>query len=47
MNLYRLLLAAAFGIESIPMLILIKDGKAIAKSVGYIDKSSLIKFIER
>ena len=40
-------LAVAFGIESIPTLVLIKDGKAIAKSVGYIDKSSLIKFIER
>lgn len=39
-------LAAAFGIESIPTLILIKDGKAVWKSEGYIEKSKLIELIE-
>ena len=39
-------LAAAFGIESIPTLILIKDGKAVWKSEGYFEKSKLIELIE-
>lgn len=38
-------LAASFGVESIPMLALIKDGKLVGKSVGYIPKEQILKFI--
>jgi len=34
-------LAAAFGIVSIPTLVLIKDGKAVNQVVGYVPKSKI------
>lgn len=37
-------LAARFGISGIPTLILFKDGKAVATSVGLLDKPALEKF---
>ena len=35
-------LAAAFGVESIPLLAVVKDGKIIAQSVGFRPKEELI-----
>lgn len=34
-------LAAAFGIMSIPTLVLVKDGKAVNQVVGYVPKSKI------
>ena len=34
-----------FGIEVIPTLIVIKDGKTVNKSVGYIDKEQVLELI--
>ncbi len=34
-------LAAAFGIVSIPTLVLVKDGKAVNQVVGYVPKSKI------
>ena len=34
-------LAAQFGIQSIPTLLLFKDGKAVRSSVGYIPKAQI------
>ncbi len=39
-------LAMKFGISSIPTLIVIKDGKATAQSVGYIGKSEILAMLE-
>ena len=39
-------LAEAFSVMSIPSLFLLKDGKAIASSVGVKPKSDLIAFID-
>lgn len=39
-------LAQAFGIESIPTLIVMKDGKAVNKSVGVVPKGEIIKMLE-
>lgn len=38
-------LAEAFGIVSIPTLLLIEDGKEIGKQVGYMNKNQLLRFI--
>lgn len=38
-------LASMFGIEVIPTLIVIKDGKTVNKSVGYIDKEQMLELI--
>ncbi len=38
-------LAEAFGIVSIPTLILIEEGKEIGKQIGYMNKNQLLKFI--
>lgn len=38
-------LAQAFGIESIPTLIVMKDGKAVNKSVGVVPKDEIIKML--
>jgi cytochrome c-type biogenesis protein len=38
-------LAARYGISSIPALLLFKDGKVAATSVGYIDKEALLRFV--
>lgn len=38
-------LASMFGIESIPTLIVIKNGQAVNKSVGLISKDNVLKLI--
>ncbi len=38
-------LAAAFGIQSIPTLVLMKDGKIVNKTVGFQSKNSILEFI--
>ena len=40
-------LAMAFEIDSIPTLILVKDGKIVGKSVGFVPKASILKLIEK
>lgn len=40
-------LAAAFHVESIPMVVLIKEGKAVEASVGYRPKAELVKMLEK
>ena len=40
-------LAAAFHVESIPMVVLMKDGKAVDTSVGYRPKEDLVKMLEK
>lgn len=39
-------LATQFGIASIPMLVLFKNGKVVKTSVGYQPKEEILKFIE-
>ena len=39
-------LAMRFQVSSIPMLVVFKDGKAIAKSVGYRPKSEIAAMVE-
>ena len=39
-------LASQFGIVSIPTLIVMEKGKAVAKAVGYRPKADLLKLIE-
>lgn len=36
-------IAAAFRASSIPMLVVVKDGKITNQSVGYMDKASILK----
>lgn len=38
-------LCAAFGIESIPTLVVMRDGKFVRKSVGCIPKASILKLL--
>ena len=38
-------LAVAFHVESIPMLVLMKDGKAVKTSVGYRPKEDVVKML--
>lgn len=40
-------LAQQFGVTSIPMLLLFKDGKPVAKSVGYHPKAELEALLEQ
>ncbi len=40
-------LAAAFAIDSIPTLIIMKDGKPVAKTVGYQPKANVAAFLEK
>ena len=40
-------LAAAFHVESIPMVVLIRNGKAVEVSVGYRPKADLVKMLEK
>jgi len=40
-------LAAQFGITSIPALLLFKDGKVAATSVGYLSKADLAAFLDK
>lgn len=39
-------LAQQFGVSSIPMVVLFKNGQAVAKSVGYRPKAELVELIE-
>ncbi len=39
-------LALQYGARSIPLLILFKDGKPAAKSLGYVEKEEILKLIE-
>ena len=39
-------LSAQFGISSIPTLVVIKDGKVTAKSVGYRPKAEILNLLE-
>ena len=39
-------LAMRFKVSSIPMLVVFKDGKAVAKSVGYRPKSEIAAMVE-
>ena len=41
------LLAARYGIQAIPTLILFKDGKEIDKRMGYQNKNQLLAFINQ
>ncbi len=38
-------LAAAFGIQSIPTLVLMKNGEVVNKTVGFQSKNSILEFI--
>ena len=40
-------LAAMFGVESIPLVLLVKDGKTVDASVGYRPKEQIKEFIEK
>ena len=42
----RMALAVRFQVSSIPMLVVFKDGKAVAKSVGYRPKSEIAAMVE-
>ena len=39
-------LAMRFGVQSIPTLILMKDGKAVAQSVGFQSKAQILAMLE-
>ena len=39
-------LAAAFGVASIPTVVLVKEGKVAATSVGYRPKADLLKMLD-
>lgn len=39
-------IAARFGIQSIPTLILFEDGKALKQSLGYMPKPQLLNFLK-
>ena len=39
-------LAMRFQVSGIPMLVVFKDGKAVAKSVGYRPKSEIVAMVE-
>lgn len=39
-------IAARYGIQSIPTLFLFKDGQLVKKSMGYMPKDSLLEFLK-
>ena len=39
-------LATAFGVSSIPTVVLVKDGKVVAQSVGYRPKEQLLEMLK-
>lgn len=39
-------LTTAFGVESIPTLFVIKDGKIVNQTVGYRDKDDILKWLK-
>lgn len=40
-------IATQFGVMSIPTIVLFKDGVAVAKNVGFMNKDMLIQWIEQ
>lgn len=40
-------LAIQFGVMSIPMLVLMKDGEVVATTVGAMPKSEILAFVDR
>lgn len=40
-------LASQFGVQSIPKLVVIKNGKVVAESVGYRPKDKVLELLER
>ena len=40
-------LAAMFGVESIPLVLIVKDGKTVDSSLGYRPKEQIKEFVER
>ena len=42
----QMALAMRFQVSSIPMLVVFKDGKAVAKSIGYQPKSEIAAMVE-
>ena len=42
----QMVLAMRFQVSSIPMLVVFKDGKAVAKSVGYRPKAEIAAMVE-
>ena len=40
-------LAVMFGVESIPMFVVIKDGKAVAQNVGMCGKDKLAEMVDK
>ena len=40
-------LAAMFGVESIPLVLIVKDGKTVDSSLGYRPKEQIKAFIEK
>ncbi len=41
------IIAARFGIQSIPTLILFKDGKGVSQALGYMPKPQLLSFLNK
>lgn len=39
-------LTQAFGVQSIPLLVLVKNGKITAQSLGYVPKEKIIQLID-
>lgn len=39
-------LAAAFGVSSIPLLVVVKDGEVVKKSVGFVPKSEVLALLD-
>ncbi len=42
----EILLANEFGVSSIPIVVILKGGKSVAKTVGYMPKAELDAFID-
>ncbi len=40
-------LAASFGVNSIPMLVLMRDGKVLSTELGYRPKEAILRFIDQ
>ena len=40
-------LARRFGVSSIPTLVLMKDGRPVSQTVGYMPKQELLRFAEQ
>ena len=40
-------LSNRYGIQSIPTLVLIKDGQEVSRSIGYIEKEEVVEFVSQ